>query len=715
MKKESISTKRYTLVFTIQSLFLFICILLAGLLITFNFVKGRESAVSNAKKLLEEISHKSVIELRDTLDRPARIVKFLPSVDHLRDKPNGLEHPVRTLFSTLLNNNDKIHSIYIGWDDGDMYQMIRLVKGESFTQELGAPEGAEYYLRYVHERQGHRTTLYGFFNKDHVQLAPARTKPSTYDPRTRPWYIEARQFPDAIHTLFLYRFNTPAVLGTTFMSAFDTGVVGVDIRLDTLVQFLEEHAPGSEGRLIVYDTNGVVTAHDEIDPESLKPGSNPSNTTFKALASATADTPLFSTIFAQFTKLNTPGKAFTFEFDTTRYIASVSVESLIDEEKIVAVVAPEEYFTQEIRKLRMHNLLYTGTIFCLSLFMVILISRRIAKPLNTLAHKADEIKNFNLDTPIDIHSRIKEVADLSLAISNMKQGIQTFSQYIPSDLVRRYIASGASPVIGGDRRTLTVLFSDIADFTTTAETLPPEAVIFMLSDYFSQLGQEVTAQGGTIDKYIGDALMAFWNAPKQTTNHTLSACEATLRCARSVKGYTHSMPHNRTIHLHTRFGLHRGEAVVGNMGSSDRLNFTALGSTINIASRIEGLNKHYGTTILASDPVQAHSKAYFVFRSVDTVLPKGARTPFRIHELIGARPESGLTDLVPSPETMGCLDIWEKAYTAYHARKWQTALELLQSIESPDALATLYIKRTQANLDNNPPEDWDGIERFTEK
>jgi len=246
--------------------------------------------------------------------------------------------------------------------------------------------------------------------------------------------------------------------------------------------------------------------------------------------------------------------------------------------------------------------------------------------------------------------------------------------------------------------------------------MPPETVITMLSDYFSRMGKLVASHNGTIDKYIGDALMAFWNAPEATENHTLDACEAALHCAQAVKDYEYIDENGNTNIFNTRFGLHRGEAVVGNMGSSDRLNYTALGSTVNMASRLEALNKYYGTTILVSEEVKQNAAEHFVFRSVDKVLPKGALTPMTIYELVGSCGGCSIPEVEVLPATTEYITKWEKAYALFQARQWDDALVLFSDLESADdALVSIYIERTRKNMENDPGPDWDGIEKMKQK
>jgi adenylate cyclase len=245
---------------------------------------------------------------------------------------------------------------------------------------------------------------------------------------------------------------------------------------------------------------------------------------------------------------------------------------------------------------------------------------------------------------VDVHSHIKEIHNLAVSIATMKEALQNFGRYVPRFLVQDIIKSGQKTSLGGERRDLTIFFSDITDFTSLSENAPPEAIMRRLSHYFETLVDVINRSGGTIDKYIGDSIMAFWNAPHRNNTHIQDACLAILRC-RAV-----SLDREEIISsgengdglpmFRTRFSLHTGETVVGNIGSIDRMAYTAVGSSVNIASRLEGLNKVYGTEILVSEAVKSHVSDRFIFRIVDHVTLRGVNHPIKIYELLGINPDS---------------------------------------------------------------------------
>jgi len=195
--------------------------------------------------------------------------------------------------------------------------------------------------------------------------------------------------------------------------------------------------------------------------------------------------------------------------------------------------------------------------------------------------------------------------------------------------------------VGGKKQNITVLFTDITNFTEITEQTNPEQLMIHLSAYLNILTQCIQHNQGNIDKYIGDAIMAFWGAPLDDPDHIAHACQAALDCQREVHRINKQWEDQGKPILKTRFGLNAGDAIVGNMGSSDRLNYTALGDTVNLASRLEALNKTYQTEIIVSESVYKACSDKFIFKPLGTVQVRGKHQTTTIYELIGHNKTSG--------------------------------------------------------------------------
>lgn len=295
--------------------------------------------------------------------------------------------------------------------------------------------------------------------------------------------------------------------------------------------------------------------------------------------------------------------------------------------------------------------------------------RGIKNPIQKLVVETEKIKNFDLKDSVEISASLAELQTLIKAVADMKMGLQSFQKYVPANLVRQLIETHQEATIGGKLKELTVFFSDVANFTTIAENLSPNELTAQLSEYFNQVTNTVLEYKGTVDKYIGDAVMAFWGAPIDMEDHALLACRAALECQRRVRELSRKWSAEGRYEFPTRIGLCTGEIVVGNIGSEQRLNYTVVGDPVNLASRLEGLNKEYQTDIIISEATYEGCRKHVEARLLDFVLVKGKNEPVRIYELIGEKGDI-------SPRQKESLKMFSRAIELYIAREWDAALEL---------------------------------------
>jgi adenylate cyclase len=232
---------------------------------------------------------------------------------------------------------------------------------------------------------------------------------------------------------------------------------------------------------------------------------------------------------------------------------------------------------------------------------------------------------------------IREIDELGHSVSTMRTLVQTFSNFVPKRLVQQLVETGDAMTLGGARREVTILFTDVVNFTGITENRDPAQVMQYTSRYFAALSDAIMANKGTVDKFIGDAVMAIWNAPIEDENHVANACAAVLGCIEANRELNAVFEREGWPVYNTRFGLHVGDVVVGNIGSADRMNYTVLGATVNLAARLESLNKNYQTTALVSEAVKQRVESRFEFRAVDRIKPKGFVAEFQVYELVGAR------------------------------------------------------------------------------
>ncbi|HSF84710.1 MAG TPA: adenylate/guanylate cyclase domain-containing protein [Acidimicrobiia bacterium] len=234
------------------------------------------------------------------------------------------------------------------------------------------------------------------------------------------------------------------------------------------------------------------------------------------------------------------------------------------------------------------TLLVGSVLIALSLIMALVISQLISRPFRAFRRAADRISTLDFDCDIDIpNSRILEVRELSQAFHSMMTGLRSFERYVPEGLVPRVMRTVGTGDIEAEDREVSVLFTDIVGFTSMAEMMPAKAVVGLLNEHLELVDGCIEAEGGTIDKYIGDSVMAFWGGMHSDANHATHACRAALRIEDAIRRNNRDRVARGEPPLHVRIGIHTGPVMIGNIGSASRISYTVIGDTVNIASRLE--------------------------------------------------------------------------------------------------------------------------------
>jgi adenylate cyclase len=276
-----------------------------------------------------------------------------------------------------------------------------------------------------------------------------------------------------------------------------------------------------------------------------------------------------------------------------------------------------------------------------------------------------------------------------------------FRHYLSPDVIERVIQNPALLRLGGEKREVTSFFSDVAGFTTISESLAPEELVNLLNEYLSEMTDIILSSGGTLDKYEGDAIIAFWNAPLDQPDHALRACLASLDCQKRLAGLQPRFREKYGKAVAMRIGLNSGAAVVGNMGSSRRFDYTAMGDTVNLAARLEGACKQYKVPILVGEETRRLVQSDVIAREVDIIRVVGKRKPVAVYEIIGEK-----ADLTPIARER--LNLYGEAREAYKRRDWEKAADIFGKIEG-DALSALYKERCRTLIVSPPAGDWDGV------
>jgi adenylate cyclase len=300
--------------------------------------------------------------------------------------------------------------------------------------------------------------------------------------------------------------------------------------------------------------------------------------------------------------------------------------------------------------------------------------------------------------PRSADAPFRDVADVLESLERAKTALRTLGKFAPVDLVKHLYRGNEEARLGGALADVTLMFTDIESFTSLAERITPMDLAAALGLYFETMARAVRSTGGTIDKFIGDAVMAIWNAPSPVERHAAQACRAVLACVEATRELYASQAWAGLPPLVTRFGVHTDRVLVGLFGAPERMSFTALGDGVNLASRLEALGKHYGVTRLVSEAVVDSVGGEFAFRRIDKVAVKGKSKAVTVYELL----EQAADALDPAVRA------YEQALDDYWAHRFSEARAALDPHLVSDGPCRVLAARCQTLIDEAPPPNWDG-------
>lgn len=282
-----------------------------------------------------------------------------------------------------------------------------------------------------------------------------------------------------------------------------------------------------------------------------------------------------------------------------------------------------------------------------------------------------------------------------------------FSHYLSNDVINELLSNQDKLKLGGDKKHMTALFTDVKGFSSISETFDPAELVKLLNQYLTEMSDIILDYRGTIDKYEGDAIISFFGAPIEYTDHAERACRSAVEMKRAeVALNQHFQRQNLTpVPIYTRIGINTGEMVVGNMGTDRKMDYTIMGNSVNLAARLEGVNKQYGTWILISEPTFEEGGADFLARRLDRVRVVGINKPVRLYELLEEKAYA-------SPRQQEAQELFQEALELFEARDWEAAQNYFKRVLQllpEDGPSQLYLKRIRKFKAKKPPQDWDGV------
>ncbi len=600
---------------------------------------------------------------------------------------------------TIMGLHPTMAAIYVGYEDG-RFLFVGASDVLSVEQRLqfDAPDAPSLLVRTIEAGSGPRKETW-WFQLENGTRTRVQSRNDDYDPRTRPWFKEAVAAKAPVLTE-PYLFAQANVVGvSTGVPLRRGGVIGFDFTLTTLSKLLSEYRFTPNSLIMVAGESGTVFMESEPCRETVigcLPGEERVRRAMKkAIAEAAGgraverDVRMGDRDYRLMVHMMPPAFGRRYMVGAAVPIVELSSDSqlLIERAAVAGAVA-----------------------VLLATLGGLLASLMLSRSMARIAAKTERIRDLDFSDRVPIDSRITEIVRLSDSIERMREGLEVFGRYVSKNLVHQIMRSPETAGVGGTRREITVMFTDIEGFSRISETMEPELMTSRLSRYFDALGRAILVNRGTIDKYIGDGIMAFWNAPETDPEHVVNACRGALQAAAASRNLITKWQRRGRPGFRTRIGLHTGPAVVGNVGAREHINYTLVGAVANQASRLEGLNKAYRTEILASGEVAAKAAAHFVWRPVDRIVAAGTTEVHEVHEPLG--------EIATLPRHAAFLERWTAARAAYTAGRFEEALAGFREaavLRPEDGPCDIFIARCVTFLKDGLPPGWDGTWYFDKK
>jgi adenylate cyclase len=708
---------KITLRFTLASVIAILTVFTALTIFLVSYGGSRRSLMELTDNMTDEVA-KGIVgkthTLFDSAERATSELNFLIGSGIL-NATDG--EALMRAAAAFIRDNEGFTSVDIGLPSGDKYKAERM-PDDSISRRCYVRDATSVHMLWSHDNPA--------YNDDPAFRNSVKDLAKGYDARKRPWWKAAitkdgvawtDMYVSGLRKQFVYSCVAPIYNAKHELLA----VTSIDINVVTLSEFLGTLQILKHGKAFILNDKHQVIAVPIAKAEDLNQlvRHNPADKDNPYELYPLAELPEVNIRKAVelFLLRQATGES-TDHFEYAGADGSAVICRMLrfpyknDTQFAVGIIIPESDILAGVNKRSRIIVAGIGGFTLLALLLGLTISKAMSRSLTVLAGEVDKVGRLDLSSDVVVRSRFLEVHNIAAAVTGMRSALRSFKKYVPADLVLELHALRKEAVLEGERREVTAFFSDIADFTRIAESLSAEALVENLGAYFETASTAIHDCHGTVDKYIGDCVMAFWGAPIVREDHAVLACQAALDCQERLDALRERFRAAGHPVFETRIGLHTGEVIVGNIGSPSRMNYTIVGDGVNLASRLEGLNKTYGTRILVSEACFARTGDLFVARRLDCVAVKGKARGVTMYELIG---RAGAVD----EARLTAVARYEEGLDAYLARRFAQAETLFREVFAAsgetDLAASLMAGRCRAYRDQELPADWDGVYYAMEK
>ncbi|MDC0344902.1 cache domain-containing protein [Alphaproteobacteria bacterium] len=681
---------------------------------------NNKSVIRFSGRLIDHISQSSIDKTIDFFQDVRGAVEQTSLLPRAAGDVSDSNQTLIRYMLGVLKAHPQISLFYLATADGMFLQCVQMPPGSTYrSQSKALPGTVVAAIRIISRRETPSVEEWKYVDATGRVLEEETLNMVMYNHKTRPWYIGTMQN-RTLNWSDVYVFSTSGKPGLTVSQPLKDssgnifGVIAADISIDILTQQLKNNTIGKEGIVFIVSSTDSIIAH----PDPKKAVQRDRDGLRTTVMSELRDDPIREAYQNFISTGETHG---AFEQNNRSYLANFAAfPDEFGKKWYTGVVVPTKFFTRDVERNQRMSLYMSLAILLISMFFVMVFAKRVSRPIVALAEEAENIRQFKLGSDMSVKTNIRELKNLNAAIVSMRSSMRSFAKFIPKRLVEKVLSKGMEVKIGGRPREITMLFTDIAGFTSVSESYAPDKLATHLSDYFNELTQIIVDHNGTVDKYIGDAIMAFWGAPLNDRYHALNACRSALFQRKRLKELNRKWMSEGKPKLYTRFGIHTGTPIVGYMGSSERLNYTAIGDDVNLAARLEGANKFYETDILISHEVYDKVHRHVLVRPVDVVAVKGKKKSVPIYELLGFKHsiQHGDSQLLASTEHQEFCEDASKIFQLYLEQRWDEAIKQIADhtkIFGKDKAVEILLGRIQQFKKTPPPKSWDGVTVLTEK
>jgi class 3 adenylate cyclase len=633
---KSLLRSGITLQASITMLFALLILPALAIVIGFSFHENLRNLTALSNRFIDRASQ-DALEMSGNLLQPvAEALRLMAGAEETTPGFFRSEESSNFLYDALISA-PQIDAVYTTFENG-FHRVVTRVDDDRRRSDPRIPANAKWHMNFIDDfsagadRKRHRT----FYETWPTPVGGYSINAANNDLRTTlPQYQLVRRSlalavtdpfinPDTGHPVIALGY--PILVQENFV-----GVASAHITFRGLSELLARHKASPNSITVIADEHGELLAH-PVPTKSVQVADG----RLQVISWADVDDPQIVEAVHRRAAGSPDRFNFTLGHEGTEYVALFSkFPTGSGKTWQVLVVTPTADFVGELERTNRLLIWLMLAVVVAESTLIYVMAGRVSNPIELVSQAMRRIRSLSFGEQMPPPSRIREIAELQHAARLLANALRSFAMFAPIGIVRDLIESGRPIAPGVEQRFMTILFADVESFTTIAEQLSSQELSEQMSHYFETVTSAVAEESGTIDKFIGDCVMALWGAPTVMEDHVFRACVAALRASRRMERLNASWAAEGRKEMRVRIGIHCDTVVVGNVGSRARLSYTVMGDGVNVASRIEGLNKQFGTSICISQNVYDRVSDRIVSRALGRVSVKGRKTEIMVYELLG--------------------------------------------------------------------------------